>query len=177
MGQLIPRKRVGLALLAFAAAVRSQCQLRLTVIGDGPLKHRLERQHRDLISQGLLSFAGSQTREQVAEHLSRFDALLHLSAAEGVSNVLLEGLASGLAVIASPEVVADLGDEVRAAVLPVTPSEGAVARALCMLARDERERLTLQRRAREAAEHFSWEHAAEAWEEVFESLAANPPVG
>ena len=64
------------------------------VVGDGPLRKKLERAHPEAI------FAGSQRGASLAAHYASADVFLFPSLTETFGNVTLEALASGLLVVA-----------------------------------------------------------------------------
>lgn len=84
---------------------------RLVIVGEGPMRARLEKEiiTRDL--KGKVFLAGAQNN--VPEWLQSMDVFCLPSRAEGISNTVLEAMASGLPVIATrvggnPELVVDL---------------------------------------------------------------------
>jgi glycosyltransferase involved in cell wall biosynthesis len=94
VGRLAPEKNVALALHAFAAL---QCRLpaaRMVVVGDGPLRKRLEAEFPQAL------FVGTQRGEALAAHYASADLFLFPSQSETFGNVTLEALASGLVVVA-----------------------------------------------------------------------------
>jgi len=82
----------------------------LLVVGEGKLRHRLQRQAERLDVARRVHFAG--WRPDVAEILAAADLLVHTAAWEGMPNVVLEAMASGKPVVAtcSEGVVELLGD-------------------------------------------------------------------
>jgi sugar transferase (PEP-CTERM/EpsH1 system associated) len=83
---------------------------KLVIVGDGPMRERLEQTARTHgVSENVL-FAGPSN--DVPSWLQRFDVFGLPSRAEGISNTILEAMASGLPVIATqvggnPELVND----------------------------------------------------------------------
>src|SRR5260370_4185792 len=67
---------------------------KFVIVGDGPLRQALQREHTDLI------FAGMRTGEELAKYYASADVFLFPSETETFGNVTLEAMASGLAVIA-----------------------------------------------------------------------------
>jgi len=99
---------------AFVRAVQSSGNaarsLRLVMVGDGPLRSAAERVLDVAGLRQLAWFPGE--RSDVAEILRGLDCFVLPSLAEGVSNTILEAMASGLPVIATrvggnPELVED----------------------------------------------------------------------
>jgi glycosyltransferase involved in cell wall biosynthesis len=74
--------------------------MRFAVVGDGPLRNRLEQQHPEFI------FCGERYGDDLAAHYASGDVLLFPSRTETFGNVVTEGMASGLAVVAYDEAAA-----------------------------------------------------------------------
>jgi len=70
------------------------------LVGDGPLRNRLERDHPGFI------FCGERRGEDLAAHYASGDMLLFPSRTETFGNFVTEGMASGLAVVACDEAAA-----------------------------------------------------------------------
>jgi glycosyltransferase involved in cell wall biosynthesis len=90
-------------LAAFAGVVQEYGDIassaRLLIVGDGPLRAALERQARTLGIAHLTSFVGDRT--DVAQLLQCMDVFVLPSLAEGISNTILEAMATGLPVVAT----------------------------------------------------------------------------
>jgi glycosyltransferase involved in cell wall biosynthesis len=94
VGRLAPEKNAGLALQTFERLSARRPGLRMVVVGDGPLRARLEKLHPRA------RFVGMQTGRALARHYASADVFLFPSLTETFGNVTLEALASGLAVAA-----------------------------------------------------------------------------
>jgi len=94
VGRLAPEKNVGLAVEAYRAMRRPCPGARLVVVGDGPERASLERAHRDVL------FCGERVGVPLAVHYASADVFLFPSETETFGNVVLEAMASGLAVVA-----------------------------------------------------------------------------
>jgi glycosyltransferase involved in cell wall biosynthesis len=99
-GRLIPRKRVDLLLRAFAACsqVRSQGAI-LRIAGIGPEAGRLRQLASKLDIDDAVHFLGELEHRHLLAELDTADIFVLPSDSEGMSNSLLEAMASGLAVI------------------------------------------------------------------------------
>jgi sugar transferase (PEP-CTERM/EpsH1 system associated) len=90
-------------LRAFAAVLlsipESRSRLRLVLVGDGPLLPDLQRLAGDLGIAEQTWFAGA--RHDVAALLQTFDLFVLPSLNEGISNTLLEAMATGLPLLAT----------------------------------------------------------------------------
>ena len=73
--------------------------LRMTVVGDGPDRARLQDAAKDLGE--MVTFTGYMSQDEVAETLSASDICVLPSFAEGVPVILMEAFAAGLPVIAT----------------------------------------------------------------------------
>jgi glycosyltransferase involved in cell wall biosynthesis len=84
-----------------AIRVNTGLPVRAWVIGDGPERARLEQYAIDNELNSVVKFTGWIDRSEVAVAYRSAVFLVQLSAYEGMSNVILEALASGLPVVAS----------------------------------------------------------------------------
>lgn len=103
LGRLVPYKSPDLALRAFARA-RGQLDMRLEIIGDGPLRPGLEELAVELGIAGDVDFRGWLSKPEVSKRLRETDVFLYPSLREPGGTVVLEAMATGL-----PSIVADWG--------------------------------------------------------------------
>ena len=94
VGRLAAEKNLELAITAFQAIRRTQPAARLVLVGDGPLAARLRARHPEVV------YCGMRRGEDLAAHYASADLFLFPSLTETFGNVILEALASGLAVAA-----------------------------------------------------------------------------
>lgn len=94
----VKNQRALLALLA-ARPDSPAGRLRLVIVGDGPLHGELERQAAELGVQDRLWLAGN--RDDIPALLRGLDLFVLPSLGEGISNTILEAMASGLPVVAT----------------------------------------------------------------------------
>jgi glycosyltransferase involved in cell wall biosynthesis len=94
VGRLAAEKNLELAIAAFLAIRRTQPAARLVLVGDGPFAPRLRAHHPEL------TYCGVRRGEDLAAHYASADLFLFPSLTETFGNVVLEALASGLAVAA-----------------------------------------------------------------------------
>jgi glycosyltransferase involved in cell wall biosynthesis len=163
-GRLAPQKDPGTALLALARAARSHPDLRVLVVGDGPLAPLLRaRADADPNLAGRVRWAGLQA--DPVPWLAAMDLLVVASRWEGRPLSVLEGMAAGLPIVATDipglralalEVDATGNGEAsrgEGGVLTLAPPGDADAFARCILAlaSDGALRRALGSAAREAA--------------------------
>jgi glycosyltransferase involved in cell wall biosynthesis len=160
-----------LGIEAISAIRRSRPDVRLVIVGDGPVRPALEAQAAPL-GAGVI-FTGH--RDDVMEVLDAADVLLHPSRIDAFPGALLEALAADVPVVASavggiPEII----DDGVSGVL-VTPFAGAsgLADALEPLLEDARRRRALAMAGRERFEReFTALHWATRMRRVYEDAVA-----
>ena len=94
VGRLAAEKNLELVIAAFQAIRRVQPDARLALVGDGPLAARLRARHSDF------AYCGMRQGVDLATHYASADLFLFPSLTETFGNVVLEAMASGLAVAA-----------------------------------------------------------------------------
>jgi glycosyltransferase involved in cell wall biosynthesis len=162
LGRLIPEKGVDLVIHALAGFPGA----RLLVAGTGPERARLEALAR---ARGVAAeFLGFVPRERLGETLARARCVaLAARAGEGFPNALLEAMAWGVPVAATP--VAGVRDLVRdgANGLLVPPNDATALRAaLKRLLTDSALRARLVAAGRETAAAHAWERVTPRLEEL-----------
>lgn len=153
-GRLDPVKRLDVLLQVHTRVVLKLPGTRTVIIGDGPERARLESLAEGLGIAGSVTFAGY--RADVRALMSAFDVYLNSSAYEGVSLTILEAMAAGLPVVATPvggnpEVVVE-----KETGYLVAGGPHAIADAVCHLAIDGHQRHVMGDAARwRVMRHFS----------------------
>lgn len=110
VGRLDPVKGQRYLIAAFAELGRRHPDARLLIVGDGPGRQELEALARALGVRDKTIFAGE--RRDIPDLLKAMDLFVLPSLAEGISNTILEAMATGLPVVATrvggnPELVAE----------------------------------------------------------------------
>ena len=98
IGSLSPVKRWDRLLRAASLLKQRNIEFLVQLVGDGPLRERLETQARDLGVSDRVEFAGR--REEIPALLSQAAILAHTSENEGCPNVVMEAMACGRPVVA-----------------------------------------------------------------------------
>lgn len=99
VGRLDPVKDQQLLLRAFASLKGCHRDLVLLIVGHGPCREELEKLARDLRLGPECRFMGLRT--DTPEMYNLLDVFVLPSIAEGISNTILEAMASGLPVVAT----------------------------------------------------------------------------
>jgi glycosyltransferase involved in cell wall biosynthesis len=106
VGRLVRQKGVTYILKALSDVCATESNVRnqvhLTVVGDGPLRDSLQEEARILGVADLVTWKGwFDNREALAEEYRKHDVFVFPSFEEGMPNVVLEAMASGLAIVAT----------------------------------------------------------------------------
>ncbi len=99
IGRLDPVKNQASLLQAFSTLSDRFPDLRLTMVGDGPLRASLEAQAASLGLTERITFTGA--RSDTPDLMRGFDVFVLPSLNEGISNTILEAMATGLPVVAA----------------------------------------------------------------------------
>ena len=169
VGRIAPEKNLGLARRAFEAVRRSAPGARFVLVGDGPQRHTLEKAHRDWV------FCGMRTGTDLAAHYASGDIFLFPSETETYGNVILEAMASGLAVVAYDYAAAGelIAPQIQGRLAPLG-NEAAFIDAATTLAGDPAQLSRLSGAAREEARRHGWASVVGRFETLlYETIRAS----
>lgn len=157
VGRVASEKNLGLAMKAFEELREREPRMVAVVVGDGPLRASLQKEHPWVV------FAGMRQGEDLARHYASADVLLFPSETETFGNVTLEGMASGLVTVSYDYAAA------RAHVVqgenglkaPLGDEESFLRQSGMALVLDRWDQL--RRQARKDAERQSWDGIVETF--------------
>lgn len=168
VGRVAPEKNFDLALRTFERMRQTIPDVKCVVVGDGPLRAKLEEKHPWIL------FAGVKSGEELAKHFASADVLVFPSETETFGNVLLEGMASGLATVSYDYAAAAL--HVRSGENGLKAAKGDAdgfiehaLRALNLGAGSE-----LREAARETAETLGWDSVVGEFERALREISGSP---
>jgi glycosyltransferase involved in cell wall biosynthesis len=169
VGRLVEQKDYPNQLRAFAMAAK-HAQLRMVIVGGGPLESELRAQAQQLGVADRVVFLGEQ--RDVWPILKCLDAFVIASKFEPYGVAILEAMAAALPIIASEvdelPVILDHG---RAGVLVPAERPEALARALVQIATDGELRAQLSSHARALAnERYSLPAVLTAYQQLYEDV-------
>ncbi|MFH1716030.1 MAG: glycosyltransferase family 4 protein [Planctomycetota bacterium] len=169
VGRLSVTKRVEMLIDAVEVLHRGGCKLHLTIVGGG----QMEQQLKEAVSQkGLgevVEFPGRLDADDMPQVYRQNDVFVSASMQEGMSNAMLEAMASGLPLITTrcegvEELVTDNG-------LVVEQSNAeAIAGAIRIFAYDRETQRQMAMAARSHAERFAWSRIAEEYLSLYKRL-------
>ena len=94
VGRIAEEKNLELTIQTYFALRELNDKLKFVLVGDGPLAPKLRKDYPEFI------MAGMQTGEELATHFASGDIFAFTSLTETFGNVILEAMASGLAIVA-----------------------------------------------------------------------------
>lgn len=174
VGRLCPIKGIDIFLAALPRVLDLVPEIESVLVGDGPLRRRLEKQAAALQRGGKVRFLGN--RDDVGRLLGSFDFLVLPSFKEGLPTVLLEAAAAGIPIVASriPGVTDLFCHEVSALLFDPGSPDG-LAEAMVRIARDRGLRESLALGARQAvASVMSPDETVAAHESIYKKLCHGP---
>jgi len=172
VGSLTAVKGHAQLLEAFAHLAGTMKDMKLLIVGDGPLRGALTRQAADAGVADRVCFTG--WRDDVALLHSAMDVYVCASATEGMSNAVVEAMASGLSIVAT-----DVGDNAlllrdgRDGLIIKSQSPKAIAQAVRRFAESPGLRRELGEAARVRAQAFEFDRAVQNYERYYGDLVAS----
>ena len=168
------RKGVQFLLQALKKLNEKKLPCKLTVIGDGPYRPRLEKIARDLNLKNI-EFLGYIPNKRLPIYYNQADVFVLPSCSEGMSNVILEAMACGLPVIATsvggnPELV----ENGKTGLLIPPENVDALYNSLMKLLQDENTKEKMGKSGRKKVkDHFTWDKIAKEYLRLYELILTN----
>lgn len=175
IGRLVERKGVRVLIEALSRGGSD----RLTVVGEGPERQRLEETVRDLGLDDRVRFTGSIPSEALRRTLAKSDALVLPAVrdakgdVEGLGVVLIEALLAGRPVIASRSGgIVDIVRHEETGLLVEPGDPDALAAAIARYRDDPGLARTLAAKGREHVQaEFSWDRIIDRLEDLYREVA------
>lgn len=164
VGRVSNEKNIGLAIRAFAKMKKACPEMVCMVIGGGPARPKLMRDHPDVL------FPGYLTGESLAACCASCDIMLFPSETETFGNVLIEGMSSGLAVLGYDYAAAGWHGSHGGNLLKVSKGDEAAFLAAAESLLDHALRVRLGTGARRTAEGLGWPAVIQELENVFREV-------
>jgi len=176
VGRFSGTKRFPLLVEAVRRLRDQGCRATLTVVGGGGLWTQLEGLVKQENLHAVVELTGRVEAEAMPEMYRRHDLFVSASMQEGMSNAMLEAMASGLPIVTTrcegvDELIADNG------VVVETASAESLAAAVRSLAQDASRVARMRTAARMRAEHFTWRCAAEQYRDLYDNILVKRGTG
>jgi glycosyltransferase involved in cell wall biosynthesis len=170
VGRLVPAKGLDLLFTAWRSAIDAAPDATLVIVGDGPLREECEAAARRLGIAESVKLLG--TRRDVPEILRRSDLYVSSSRTEGMSNALLEGLASGLPLVATRVGGAEdtVDDRVNGILVPEGDAPALASALQELLTSSETRRAMGEASRRLALSRFALDTIVDRYAELFSEL-------
>jgi len=170
--RLIARKGIEYLLKGFLKFNKEYKNSKLVLVGDGDLREELENV---VLKEGVtnsVDFLGAIFHDKISEIYRDSDVFVLPSLNEGMSNSLLEAIASGLAILSTDtggakELIKDCGKIIK------KENSEDIFNKLKELKENPQQLEEMKKNARRKAESMSWERVAEKYKEIYENITYN----
>jgi glycosyltransferase involved in cell wall biosynthesis len=162
VGRMAPEKNLEQVLRTYESLRLTDTQLKLVMVGDGPLREQFQQRHPNIIFPGMLS------QTELAAYYASSDLFVFPSQTETFGNVTLEALASGIPVLAFDCAAARdwVQHGINGWLVPENNSDGFVGQAVAIFKTPNLlEQVTFS--TRQQVVHLDWDQIAEQVESVF----------
>ena len=169
VGRLSVTKRIEMLIDVVEILHRTTCKVRLTVVGGG----QMEQQFRKIVTERELSdvikITGRMDSKRMPEKYRQNDIFISASMQEGMSNAMLEAMASGLPIVTTRcEGLTELIDGNGLIVEQDNVEE--ITKAVKRLADDPELYKQMSTAARKQAEKFDWANVAQSYIEQYRKI-------
>jgi len=173
-GRLVPYKGLDYLLEAFSALCAARSDLRLILLGIGPLMDDLQRQAQMMRLGDRVRFMGSVSEEDLPRFYAASDIVVvpSRSRSEGFSISALQGMASGKPIVATRVGgVPFLVEDGRTGILVEPKDPGQLSAAISRILEDTTLAARMGRAGRLRAERlFNWRRIAKMTEKLYEEI-------
>jgi glycosyltransferase involved in cell wall biosynthesis len=168
VGRLSVTKRVEILIEAIDILNR-QSKVRFKIVGGGQLLQKLKQIVTENNLDNIVELTGRIDSEEMPQIYRQNDVFISASKMEGMSNAMLEAMASGLPIIATRcEGVDELIDENGLVIENANAEE--IAKAIKKLIDDPQLRNQMSEAARKQAEKFTWGQIADQYLKIYERI-------
>lgn len=171
IGRLSPEKGICNFIKALPAILSEYQDLHVFIGGDGPLKESLERFPQVEKFKNRIDFHGWIFREDLPQYLNQLRLLVLPSYTEGLPNIMLEAMACGTPVLATPVgAIPDIIIEGETGFIMEKNSPKCIAENVTRaLNSPDMERIA-ERGRRFVEENYTFENAVNIWAQLFEEI-------
>lgn len=169
VGRLSVTKRVEILIDAIDVLKKQGCKVSLKIVGGGQLLQKLKQIVTEKNLDSIIELTGRIDTEEMPQIYRQNDIFISASKLEGMSNAMLEAMASGLPIIAArcegtEELIAENGLVIENA------AAEEFAKAIKRLIDDRQLRSQMSIAAKKQAEKFTWGRIAEQYLKIYERV-------
>lgn len=168
IGRLEERKGLTYLINAIPTVLSTKFDVRLFILGDGPIKNKLQNQVKKLNLNSNVRFLGHTFGKKKLDLLKAADILIMPSLSEGLPVALLEGLATGKAIIATKVGgIEDIIKDNSTGILIKPKNENEISNAILKLLRNPKLIRKLSKNSYNLGKNYDWKNIAEKYEMIF----------
>jgi glycosyltransferase involved in cell wall biosynthesis len=182
VGRLVPYKCADVVIESIGKLDQAmQSKIRLTIVGDGSERNKLENRVKELNLAEIISFAGWVNQSETLDYYRKADIFCFPSVREFGGAVVIEAMACGL-----PCIVANNGgigeyvnEETGFKIEPISREylTQELTSKIKMLVEDDKLRESMSAKAIERAKEFEWENKARKIIEIYEKMLGEKGAG
>ena len=171
VGRVAAEKNIPVAVRAYEAMHAAAPSSKLVIVGDGPYRAKLEKEHPEYI------YAGMRKGEDLAAHYASADVFVFASTTETFGNVVTEAMASGLCVLTYDYAAGrqHIESGVNGVTAPFDDADAFTAAAAALM-RDPDQIKAMGAAARITAEGMTWSAIIDQFERTLAAIAKGDPV-
>lgn len=165
------RKGIRYLIEAVEKLVLKHGNIRMNVVGEGNERDELEKMVKEKNLEEKIRFVGRVSHDEIFKYYNEAGVFVLPSLNEGMSNAMLEALASGLPIISTRTGGADelVVDGENGFIVKMKDS-GDLAEKIEWLFEDEPLRIEMGKKSRELAEKMSWNSVAEQYLKLYKKI-------
>lgn len=169
VGRLSATKRVEILVDVVEILHKNGCKIHFTIVGGGALEQQLRQILMERKVAEIIEVTGRVEQETMPQVYRRHDIFVSASMQEGMSNAMLEAMASGLPIITTrcegvEELIAGNG------IIIEKPNAEGIAAAIMQLIQDKHLFSSMSAASRKHAELFSWPSIANQYLQYYDDV-------
>ena len=169
VGRLSVTKRIEMLIDAVEILHRTACRLHLTIVGGGKTEQQLRKNVAERELTDVIKITGRIDSEKMPELYRQNNIFISASMQEGMSNAMLEAMASGLPIVTTRcEGLAELIDG--NGIIVEKDNIEEIAKAVKKLADNPELHKQMSIAARKQAEKFDWTNVASSYIEQYRKI-------
>lgn len=165
VSRFTPRKRIS----DIIKAIQDLDKVKLTLVGEGKMQDEIKAMVHDMGLDKNVEFKGYVAQEKLPDVYRQADVFVIPSLNEGMSNTVLEAMASGLPIITTQ--IGGTEELIRGNGVIVPKKDPERIREEIIRYRNDPERLVRQsKKSRDIADQMSWKNVADKYYEIYSEI-------